>query len=382
MRRRRVLLGTVVASALLVVTGATSSSAGVISTSDVDHDGLFDDVDNCPTIPNPNQEDVDRDGAGDVCDAAPRSPQSDVVRISGADRVGTAIEVSRTRFVSWQREPGAGPSANAVVIASSENYADALAGVPLAVAAKAPVLLTPKGAEVDPRVMAEIARVVPPSSRIYLLGGTGSLPASMATQLTEDGYAPRRLGGANRFETAVIIARDGLGNPANLLITTGRDFPDAIVAGAAAAMTGGAVVFTDGDRLAPETASYLSVSKADNYLAVGGPAARAVGPRADYVAGADRYETSVLMAKRLEPIADLSIVSVATGQSFPDSLTGAVLASAGRHPLLLVQGQGPSVAASDYIRAHAALVDRLIVFGGEQSVGSIMVEKLRLAAAG
>jgi PKD domain/Thrombospondin type 3 repeat len=35
---------------------------------DVDHDGIKDDVDNCPTINNPDQSDSDADGIGDMCD--------------------------------------------------------------------------------------------------------------------------------------------------------------------------------------------------------------------------------------------------------------------------------------------------------------------------
>ena len=35
---------------------------------DTDDDGLPDSVDNCPTLPNPQQEDTDGDGAGDACD--------------------------------------------------------------------------------------------------------------------------------------------------------------------------------------------------------------------------------------------------------------------------------------------------------------------------
>ena len=35
---------------------------------DVDNDGIFDSLDNCPTVFNPNQEDIDQDGLGDECD--------------------------------------------------------------------------------------------------------------------------------------------------------------------------------------------------------------------------------------------------------------------------------------------------------------------------
>jgi hypothetical protein len=147
-------------------------------------------------------------------------------------------------------------------------------------------------------------------------------------------------------------------------------------------VTGGAVVFTDGDTVPSATASYLATRPSNTHLAVGGPAARAMGPGVDQIVGADRYETSVLLAKRLEPTANLTAVGIATGESFPDSLTGATHAAALGHPLLLVQGRGPSVAAIDYVVAHAQQIGRLFVYGGEDAVGTVMVEKLRLSAAG
>jgi hypothetical protein len=52
-----------------MITGAQTRVAALLSggTPDRDGDGVPDEVDNCPDVPNPMQEDADGDGAGDAC---------------------------------------------------------------------------------------------------------------------------------------------------------------------------------------------------------------------------------------------------------------------------------------------------------------------------
>ena len=51
-----------------IVSGHASCTPFVACASDVDGDGVCDDVDNCSTIANPDQSDADGDGVGDACD--------------------------------------------------------------------------------------------------------------------------------------------------------------------------------------------------------------------------------------------------------------------------------------------------------------------------
>src|SRR6202167_2542571 len=99
--------------------------------------------------------------------AAPNSPGVSVQRIYGTDAIGTSIAASQAEF------PTAG-SAKAVVLARSDFFADALAGGPLAAKLGGPLLITPGASlstTLDPRVQAEIQRVLPVGDTIDILGG-------------------------------------------------------------------------------------------------------------------------------------------------------------------------------------------------------------------
>ena len=245
-----------------------------------------------------------------------------VVRLAGADRVGTAIAVSRAAF-----DAGAAPAA---VLSRADQYADALAGTPLAAAKKGPLLLTGSSALASADAV-ELTRAVAPGGTVYLLGGPGALSPSVADQVKALGFAVVRLAGRDRFATATAIAT-ALAPTGPILLTTGLSFPDALAAGAAAAHTGAAVLLTAGVTRAPATQAFLAAHPNATLYAVGGPAAGAY-PHAIALVGSDRYATAVLVARRFFPGARAA--GLASGVSFPDALAAGPVLGANGVPLLL-----------------------------------------------
>ena len=160
--------------------------------------------------------------------------------------------------VTWPCPCGEVPvRTRAVPFSSISTDAYSLPGTPLAAAKGGPLLLTP-GDALDSRVEAELGRALPSGATVYVLGGPGAISAAIDTRLTQLGYVVVRYGGDNRFQTATIIADQGLGNPATVFEATGLGFADALSGGAAAAEAGGAVLLTNGSAQAADTAAYLS----------------------------------------------------------------------------------------------------------------------------
>lgn len=212
--------------------------------------------------------------------------------------------------VGSQRAFPAGDSAAFAVLARADVFADALGGSALA-GDDAPVLFTPgPGAAGDPVVhpatRAELDRVLAPGATIYLLGGDQAVGPAAWSELAADGYDVRRLGGASRYQTAALVAREAAvrhGAPAEVLLARGDAWYDAIAGGAYAAATGAPIVLTPGDALDPTAAALLAELPGARVVALGGPAALSdavvIAAGAERVAGPDRTATAVEIARRL-----------------------------------------------------------------------------------
>lgn len=291
-----------------------------------------------------------------------------VERIAGDTRQGTAIDVSRASFADG--------AAKAVVLSRDDLFADALAGTPLAVKADGPLLTTsPTGLADD--VLAEIQRVLPEGRQVLVLGGPHALPASVDEDLEAAGYTTRRIAGETRFHTSVEIAA-ALGDPQLQLLTTGRDFPDALTAGTAAAANDGAVLLTDHTTPHEAVAAYLEAHDGDQ-VAVGGPAAEA-HPDARPLVGADRDTTAVLVAE--EFFDGPTVVGLARRDLFADALAGGALMARTGGPLVLTATTSVPEVTGDLLCDLGPQLRRTTVFGGPVAISDEVVATVRERVAG
>jgi hypothetical protein len=294
---------------------------------------------------------------------------ADLTRIAGADRIETAISASQLAF---------GPhAAGAVVLARADQFADGLAGTSLAAHLDAPTLLTP-GSGLDPRATEEIQRVLPQGRQVFVLGGPAALSSATDAQLESMGYSVVRLAGADRFETSVRVAM-AQPQPESILLATGRNFPDALAAGAAAAKAAGVVLLTNDGSLPPSVADYLDRYGNVPRVAIGGPAARAL-PSAESITGIDRFATSVAVARRF--FTSPGVAGLTTGVAFADALSGGSLLARSGGPLLLTPPTALSATASEYLSRNGSSINNLFVVGGESAVAQPVAEEALQALQG
>ena len=273
------------------------------------------------------------------------------MRIAGADRFATAHAALMAEFPTAH-------SAGAVVLATSQNYPDALIGTALAAAKNAPLLFVNGALNAD--TQADIVRVLPAGGTVYLLGGTAAIPDGVATALKSLGFVVTRYAGADRYGTALAVAA-GLNNPGTVFLATGTNFPDALSAGPAAAHVHGTVLLTNGSTMPQSVKAYLAAHPGTVY-AVGAPAA-AADHAAIALTGADRYATAVAVDTSVFPGGPTTI-GIASGVQFPDALSGGAYQAHFNGAMLLSDPAALPASTSTYLTSVKSTVSSTAIIGG------------------
>jgi uncharacterized secreted protein with C-terminal beta-propeller domain/putative cell wall-binding protein len=272
-------------------------------------------------------------------------------RIVRGDPTTAAVALSQARFADAGARTGR--RADYVVLSRDDDFPDSLAGAALTDAG--PLLFT------TPRVLTaatanEIARVLPPGGRVYLLGGTGAISAAVEDGLRDNGYEVVRLAGATRVETALAVA-DAVRarHPGDTVLVAraegtddnpGSGWADSVTGGAYAAARAMPVVVTPTDALHPAVAAWLDADAPARTVLLGGPAAlsgaveRAV-PNARRVSGVERTATAAAIVRDLWALDDdgrrnYVVVNGEHPEGWAYGLAAAGLAADAMAPMVLV----------------------------------------------
>ncbi len=302
-----------------------------------------------------------------------------VTRLSGAGRYDTAVAVS---LAGWPN------GADTVLLARGDDFPDSLAGVSLAYALDAPILLTPTN-RLSRATRDEIERLNP--ERVIILGGASAISDSVETELREQmDLTVERLSGANRFETAAKIAerltQERGGSTDMAFIALGHNFPDALAAASYGAVNGYPILLSLKDTLTLRTGEAITGLSINSAVISGGSSVISDEVKdelinmglssVERISGRDRYATSVELAKEYLPTGTDHLY-IATGTAFPDALSGAVLAAQWRSGVLLVRGDlnKPNEVVQEFVMDRG--ITAVTIFGGEAAVSTDIEEWFR-----
>ena len=297
-------------------------------------------------------------------------------RIAGNDRYATATRISFNTFSKSDR----------VVIAYGLNYADALAGVPIANALGAPILLTAKDS-LSADTLAEIKRLG--ATKATILGGEGVISQKVEAQLKSNGVSFERVAGSTRFETSVKAAKRleaAAGAPSEVFFVSGGGFADALSVSSVAAIRKAPIIYLNANgTIDSATRSYLASMKGKIKKAyvIGGTGAVSdsalkaagslLGITPTRVDGSNRYATSVAVANTFKSIFTSTSICAAKGLDFPDALAGGVFAARQKAPMILADNQLTSY-HNTYLKSKN--VETIFALGGTGAVPDSVVKSM------
>ena len=294
---------------------------------------------------------------GTTTPSTPAETTKATTRVAGVDRINTAVEVSKKYY----------NSADTVIIANYEKFADSLSASALSKALKAPILLVQKD-QLDSVVAQEIKRLG--AKNVIVIGGDHSVDKAKNSLAK---YNVQTIAGSDRYETSAKIAQEIIKRTGTkqAVIASGETFADALTVAPLANKHNMPILLVQPNNIPKATQEVLK--QIDKVIIVGGEKTISKEvenklPNPTRIAGANRYET----AKKIYEydFKDRKEVNIANGTNFADSL---VIGSIDC-PILLTESNEVPESTKEAIKDSK--FEKVNVFGGENSIGESVVKEL------
>lgn len=309
-----------------------------------------------------------------------------VQRIYGLDRYQTAIAIADQLAKQFNIDYSKGQKFQAVILASGNNWPDAISGTALAKVNKAPILLldTETKAQGSQETFNYIRNHVSTNGKVFILGGKGVMPEKFTQYLVDMGFPLsniQQIGGIDRVETSFLIAKT-IGSH-ELKVVSDENFYDALSANPLWTSRDGTqssvLLMPKNGAVSNEEKQYIKSLSKGSLFAIGDICSTAdleslyypqIG---SYVNGGSEYATNSKVIGQAS-----STVYIATGEDYPDALTGSVLANCTDDnnqaaPIILVKHNSIAPEALSNLESviptsEGGRIKNIVVLGGDGAV--------------
>ncbi|MCK4777154.1 MAG: cell wall-binding repeat-containing protein, partial [Actinomycetia bacterium] len=223
----------------------------------------------------------------------------------------------------------------------------------------------------------------------FILGNTGAVSNNVKNQILNRTSISSitRIGGINRYETAQIISEkleQKNGSIDTAVIATGENYPDALSVSPLAGFKGYPILLTLKDTIPSYTQQALDDLGITDTIITGGTGVVSNSiqnqlPSPIRKSGANRYATSAEIARYAITLGlSWDTMLIATGDNYPDALTGGAFGSRIGAPMLLVNPNNldSSPEIKNLIVSNKTKADRVIILGETGAVSANVESQL------
>lgn len=310
-----------------------------------------------------------------ICTSQANADIKSPKRLWGMNRYETCTEISSN---GWNKE------CDYAILATGDDYPDALSAAPLAKKYNAPIFLVSKN-ELDntsnssaKTVRNELKRLG--VKKVFIIGGKSVISEKVENQLTLCNIQYQRLAGSDRFETALLVAKQ-IGTSNGVIVTTGFDFTDALSVSSAAALKQMPILLVSKTDVSSNVKSFVTENSTPISYILGGDdiisnnVANAF-PKAERILGNDIFERNINIINKFSDVLNPNTLFVATASDYADALSGSVMASMNSSPIILTN-ENISSFTNNYISSTGKKVNNIYFLGGEAVIKPSVVEKMQ-----
>ena len=280
---------------------------------------------------------------------------------------------------------------NDVIIASGNNFQDALSVSVLSKKLNAPVLLVDSTVETSSDAFTFIADKTQKAATIHIIGGTGVISFDFVTKLNSLGYNNiERIGGLDRYNTDALVAKKlsvAKGTP--VIVASGVSFPDALSISSIAASKGYPIMLTDRDSLSQDVKDFIVSDQPAKVYVIGGTAvisdaiqttlASIQSCSVERLAGVDRFETNSIILSQFSMSPRTAYI--ASGLDFPDALAGSSLAAFTGDPIVLIDSANSELPTQvkSYFKSlySSGTIPSITAIGGKGAVSDYALSSIK-----